>query len=33
LRLDVGHYGIFSGSRWQKDIYPQVKAFIQKHHR
>lgn len=33
LRLDVGHYGIFSGSRWQKDIYPQIKAFIQKHHR
>lgn len=33
LRLGVGHYGIFSGSRWQKDIYPQVKAFIQKHHR
>lgn len=32
LRLDVGHYGIFSGSRWQKDIYPQIKAFIQKHH-
>lgn len=30
LRLNVGHYGIFSGSRWRNDIYPQVHAFIQK---
>jgi poly(3-hydroxybutyrate) depolymerase len=30
LRLDVGHYGIFSGSRWRKDIYPQIRNFIQK---
>jgi poly(3-hydroxybutyrate) depolymerase len=30
LRLDVGHYGIFSGSRWRKDIYPQIKSFISK---
>ncbi|MDP3935832.1 MAG: polyhydroxyalkanoate depolymerase, partial [Alphaproteobacteria bacterium] len=32
LRLDVGHYGIFSGSRWRKDIYPQIRDFIKKHH-
>lgn len=32
LRLDVGHYGIFSGSRWRKDIYPQVRDFIKRHH-
>ena len=32
LRLDVGHYGIFSGSRWRKDIYPQVRSFIKRHH-
>lgn len=32
LRLDVGHYGIFSGSRWRKDIYPQIRNFIKKHH-
>jgi poly(3-hydroxybutyrate) depolymerase len=31
LRLDVGHYGIFSGSRWRKDIYPQIRNFIKKH--
>jgi poly(3-hydroxybutyrate) depolymerase len=32
LRLDVGHYGIFSGSRWRKDIYPQIREFIKRHH-
>ncbi len=32
LRLDVGHYGVFSGSRWRKDIYPQIRDFIKKHH-
>jgi poly(3-hydroxybutyrate) depolymerase len=26
-----GHYGIFSGRRWREQVYPQVKAFIQKH--
>ena len=24
----VGHYGVFSGSKWQKQIYPVVKHFI-----
>jgi poly(3-hydroxybutyrate) depolymerase len=28
----AGHYGIFSGSRWRTLVYPQVKAFIAKHH-
>ncbi|NYT38301.1 polyhydroxyalkanoate depolymerase [Allopusillimonas soli] len=23
-----GHYGIFSGRRWRKDIYPKIAAFI-----
>jgi poly(3-hydroxybutyrate) depolymerase len=32
LRLDVGHYGVFSGSRWRNDIYPQIRDFIKKHH-
>ncbi len=31
LRLDVGHYGIFSGSRWRHDIYPQIRDFIAYH--
>ncbi|HSS06354.1 MAG TPA: polyhydroxyalkanoate depolymerase, partial [Rhodanobacteraceae bacterium] len=29
----AGHYGIFSGRRWRDVVYPDVKAFIQKHHR
>ncbi|HUO22931.1 MAG TPA: polyhydroxyalkanoate depolymerase [Caulobacteraceae bacterium] len=28
---DVGHYGIFNGSRFRKDIYPRVRAFIAEH--
>ncbi len=27
---DVGHYGVFNGSRWRKDICPKVAAFIEK---
>jgi poly(3-hydroxybutyrate) depolymerase len=26
-----GHYGIFSGSRWRKVIYPKIHDFIRKH--
>ena len=26
-----GHYGIFSGSRWRKVIYPRIHDFIRKH--
>jgi poly(3-hydroxybutyrate) depolymerase len=28
----AGHYGIFSGRRWREHVYPEVKAFISKHH-
>jgi poly-beta-hydroxyalkanoate depolymerase len=24
----VGHYGVFSGSRWQTQIYPMVRSTI-----
>jgi len=27
----AGHYGIFSGGRWRKMIYPQVRDFIRAH--
>jgi len=27
----AGHYGIFSGSRWRKTVYPQVRDFIRAH--
>ncbi|MDE2462476.1 MAG: polyhydroxyalkanoate depolymerase, partial [Alphaproteobacteria bacterium] len=28
IQADVGHFGVFSGRRWQRDIYPVVKNFI-----
>lgn len=28
LQVDTGHYGVFSGSRWQKEIYPAVRDVI-----
>jgi poly(3-hydroxybutyrate) depolymerase len=28
VQLGVGHYGVFSGRRWQKQIYPRVRAMI-----
>jgi polyhydroxyalkanoate depolymerase len=28
LQPGVGHYGVFSGSRWEAEIYPVLQAFI-----
>jgi polyhydroxyalkanoate depolymerase len=28
LQVGVGHYGVFSGHRWQSEIYPEVREFI-----
>jgi polyhydroxyalkanoate depolymerase len=28
LQAGVGHYGVFSGSRWEKQIFPVVRNFI-----
>ncbi|MDR5726530.1 MAG: polyhydroxyalkanoate depolymerase [Terriglobia bacterium] len=28
LQPGVGHYGVFSGKRWQREIYPAVRDFI-----
>ena len=28
LQPGVGHYGVFSGSRWERQIYPIVRNFI-----
>ena len=28
LQLQVGHYGVFHGRRWQTETYPKVRAFI-----
>ncbi|MSO73500.1 MAG: polyhydroxyalkanoate depolymerase [Rhodospirillaceae bacterium] len=29
LQAGVGHYGVFSGRRWEAEIYPVVRKFIQ----
>lgn len=29
VQLGVGHYGVFSGRRWQQQIYPRVRELIQ----
>ena len=29
LQEGVGHYGVFSGSRFELEIYPRIKAFIE----
>jgi poly(3-hydroxybutyrate) depolymerase len=31
LQPKVGHYGVFNGKRWQNEIYPRVRDFIQLH--
>jgi len=28
LQPGVGHYGVFSGSKWEKQVYPQVRNMI-----
>ena len=28
VQLGVGHYGVFSGKRWQQQIYPRVRELI-----
>jgi poly(3-hydroxybutyrate) depolymerase len=32
VQLGVGHYGVFSGRRWQQQIYPRVREMIHDHH-
>jgi poly(3-hydroxybutyrate) depolymerase len=29
LQTGVGHYGVFSGSHWAREIYPKVRAMIE----
>jgi poly(3-hydroxybutyrate) depolymerase len=33
LAEQVGHYGIFNGSKWRKRIAPVVEAWMKQHHR
>lgn len=32
LQEGVGHYGIFSGTRFQREVYPRIRGFIAEHH-
>ena len=32
VQMGVGHYGVFSGRRWQQQIYPRVRELIHEHH-
>jgi poly(3-hydroxybutyrate) depolymerase len=29
VQTGVGHYGVFSGKRWESGVYPQVRDVIQ----
>ena len=31
LQAGVGHYGVFSGRKWESQTYPLVRNFIQSH--
>lgn len=33
LQPGVGHYGVFSGTRFQQEIYPEIKRFVATHER
>jgi poly(3-hydroxybutyrate) depolymerase len=28
VQTGVGHYGVFNGKRWERHIYPRVRAMI-----
>jgi polyhydroxyalkanoate depolymerase len=30
LQPGVGHYGVFSGSRWEAEVYPVIRSFIER---
>src|SRR6185436_12762593 len=30
LQPGAGHYGVFSGGRWEREVYPQVRSHILK---
>jgi poly-beta-hydroxyalkanoate depolymerase len=32
MQPGAGHYGVFSGRRWQNQIYPVLKNFILQNH-
>ncbi len=30
MHPDVGHYGVFNGSKFRRDIYPRARDFIRR---
>jgi poly(3-hydroxybutyrate) depolymerase len=28
VQIGAGHYGVFSGARWQNEVYPQLRSVI-----
>ena len=30
LQSGVGHYGVFSGSRWEAEVYPVIRSFVER---
>jgi poly(3-hydroxybutyrate) depolymerase len=28
LQSGVGHYGVFSGTRFEREIYPEIRSFV-----
>jgi len=33
VQTAVGHYGVFNGRRWENEIYPRLRDFINMHQR
>lgn len=33
VQTAVGHYGVFNGRRWEHEVYPRLRDFINMHHR
>lgn len=31
IQPDVGHYGVFNGSRWRNEIQPRIRDFVRRH--
>jgi poly-beta-hydroxyalkanoate depolymerase len=33
VQAGVGHYGVFSGKRWDREVYPVVRDFVYLHNK
>jgi len=30
LQAGAGHFGVFSGARWEREVYPEIRSHILK---